>query len=215
MSGALSFWLFVSRLGEAQILLPAALVLAGWLWHREGTRVLAQRWLALIAVAALATTVTKVAFIGWGIGSAALDFTGVSGHAMFAAAVYPTLARLSMAGAPPARQRIAWLIGSATALLIAYSRIEVHAHSWSEVLAGLVVGGAVSAWAWRFTELRAAALPRVPLWLPASVALWLALTPVQAPASTTHDMVTRLALTLSHHDRPHTRWELLHRPAGR
>ena len=37
------------------------------------------------------TTASKVAFIGWGLGLSALDFTGISGHAMIASAVYPLL----------------------------------------------------------------------------------------------------------------------------
>src|SRR5205814_1610038 len=80
------------------------------------------------------------------------------------------------------------------ALLIAVSRVMVGAHSVSEVAAGLLVGGMVSGSALWVARMREAA---VPLWLPACVALWLTLTPAHAPASTTHDMVTRLALSLS------------------
>src|SRR5438128_493159 len=85
------FWFFVTRLGEAQILLPAALLFSWWLARRVATRPLVQWWLGLLAGAAAITTATKLAFLGWGIGIAALDFTGISGHAMFAAAVYPLL----------------------------------------------------------------------------------------------------------------------------
>src|SRR5947208_3636310 len=84
-------WSLIGRLGEAQLLLPAALAFAWWLARRSEARPLVQWWLSLMALAALVTTITKVAFIGWGVGNAAFDFTGVSGHAMFAAAVYPLL----------------------------------------------------------------------------------------------------------------------------
>ena len=47
------------------------------------------RLTTLTAAAALITTVTKVAFIGYEVGYAPLDYTGISGHAMFAAAVLP------------------------------------------------------------------------------------------------------------------------------
>jgi len=88
----------------------------------------------------------------------------------------------------------------------------VGVHSWSEVLSGFLIGDAVSAshlWMARVRH------PSLPVWLPAGVAFWLAITPVQAPASVTHDMTTRLALTLSGRERLHTRFELLHGARGR
>jgi hypothetical protein len=42
---------------------------------------------------------------------------------------------------------------------------------------------------------------------------WLVLTPVHAPASNTHGMVTRLALALSGRDHPYTRHDLQRRRA--
>jgi membrane-associated phospholipid phosphatase len=204
---ASEFWHLVTRLGEAQILLPAALMLCWWLARRAEARPLVQRWLQGVALAALVTTATKVAFMGWGIGSAALNFTGISGHAMFAAAIYPPLLYLVAGTHGAAWQRAGWLAGCGVALLIGVSRVMVGAHSASEVAAGLLVGGTVSASALWMAQARQASMP---LWLPACVAVWLALTPVHAPASTTHDMVTRLALTLSGRQQPHTRWEMLH-----
>ncbi|HEY0858568.1 MAG TPA: phosphatase PAP2 family protein, partial [Albitalea sp.] len=194
-------WLLVTRLGEAQIMLPAALALCWWLARRAEARPLVQRWLALLALAAAVTTITKVAFLGWGIGSAALNFTGISGHAMFSAAVYPPLLYLIAVRRSPLWRRGAWLAGCALALVIGVSRVVVGAHSGSEVIAGLVLGGAASASALWMTQQRHAP---VPWWLPAGVAAWLLITPVQAPASVTHDMVTRLALTLSGRTQPHT-----------
>jgi hypothetical protein len=86
-----SFWYLFTRLGEVQILLPAALLAMLVLSRRADTRPLATLWLGLLTLGALLTTASKIAFIGWGIGSAALDFTGISGHTMFAASVYPLL----------------------------------------------------------------------------------------------------------------------------
>ena len=178
-------------------------------------RRLAAWWIGLGSAAVLATTASKVAFIGWGIGSVALDFTGVSGHAMFAAAIYPllfgalapSLTRL-LPSARPAAAASVWVAvgsGSALALVIGISRVVVHAHSASEVIAGLALGGSVCAVAlWRSQP------PRRPLtpWLPALTVAWLALTPTVASASQTHPLVTRLALALAGHDRPYTREQL-------
>lgn len=210
--GAGWFWPFISRLGEAQILLPAALGACLWLAHRDESRPVVVRWLAWMSAAALVTTITKVAFMGWGIGSAALDFTGISGHSMFASAVYPPLLYLIATSRLAAWQRFAWIMGFMLALLIGVSRVMVNAHSWSEVIAGLAIGCAVSVstlWMARMKH------PSVPVWIPMSVAAWLAIVPMHAPASTTHDMVTRLALKLSGRHVPHTRAEMHRQSAQR
>jgi membrane-associated phospholipid phosphatase len=199
------FWTLISRFGEAQILLPIALGLCLWLARRPEARPVVVRWLAWMSAAAFVTTVTKVAFMGWGIGSATLEFTGISGHAMFSAAVYPPLLFLTASR----WRRGAWLAGFAFALLIGVSRGMIEAHSWSEVLAGLAAGSMVSVSTLWMARSRHA---RVPLWMPLGIAAWLAITPVHAPASTTHDMVTRLALKLSGRTMPHTREELHRMP---
>ena len=200
-----SVWPVVTRLGEVQILLPATLALCLWLAWRPRARPLVGWWLALLAVATFVTTLSKIAFLGWGIGNATLDFTGVSGHAMFAAAIYPLLLGAVFAQQPVGWQRVAVGIGAALALLVAVSRVKVGAHSVSEVLAGMAVGGLVSAWA-----LSRGHLPRVrvPMLLPLALAAWLAVTPAHAPPSQTHGWVTNLSLSLSGRDRAYTRLDL-------
>lgn len=202
----MSFWHLLTRLGEAEILLPVALLTAAALLLREGKRKLALVWLALIAGAAVLTTASKIAFIGWGLGVAAINFTGISGHTMFASAIYPLL--LVTLVARGARASFWWALGlgCAMALLIGISRIMVGAHSWSEVLAGWLVGGAATALVFALcgTE-RMVLRPLVPLLLLA----WVSVTPVQMPGSQTHSLVTRLALGLSGHVVPYTRRDLL------
>jgi membrane-associated phospholipid phosphatase len=203
--GSLPFWRVFTRLGEAQILLPAAaLTMLALVRERQG-RILAGRWLAALGAAMALTTVSKLAFIGWGIGWAALDFTGISGHAMFAAAVYPLLLGALM---PPAPRFAPWLAvsaGAALALLVGVSRVAVQAHSWSEVTAGLTLGGAVSVIALAREGLAAC---QVPPWVPLVTAAWLSLTPVHASASHSHALVTRMALALSGRHMPYTRDDL-------
>ena len=197
-----SFWYLLTRLGEAQILLPAALLAMLVLAQRADTRPLATTWLGLLCLTALLTTASKIAFIGWGIGSATLDFTGISGHTMFAAAVYPLLLGTLTSRLPPWGQKVAVTAGFALALLVGMSRMEVGAHSISEVAAGLLLGGAASAFA-----MASAGLPRsrIGTSLTLLVALWVLITPVHVPPLPTHSMVTRLALSLSGSPVPHTR----------
>jgi membrane-associated phospholipid phosphatase len=199
-------WHVISRLGEAQILLPAALGLALWLGLRAGSSRLSVAWMAGLGLAALITTITKIAFIGYGVGIPVINFTGVSGHAMFAAAVYPLVFGALASGLSLPAQRKAVLFGAVLAVVIGISRVQIFAHSWSEVVTGLVLGGAAST-----TALWVAHMPhvRVPWWLPAMVAVWLLITPAEAPPSRTHDVVTRLSLAMSGRSEPYTRRVML------
>ena len=123
-------WGLVTRLGEAQILLPAMFVALLWLVLPARTPRTALWWLAGTAVVALITTATKVAFFGYGIGYAPLDFTGISGHAMFAAAVLPVLAGLLAGGTHAAlahgRHRRGLSAGCADRLLAACGWAHTH-----------------------------------------------------------------------------------------
>lgn len=202
----LPLWQLLTRLGEAQILLPAALLVLLALLIRPGARPFALAWLLLLGTAALLTTASKVAFIGWGLGWPELDFTGISGHAMFSAAVYPVLLGMLAPGVPRWTRPIAMGTGCAIAILVGVSRVILGAHSISEVVAGLLLGGAVSAATLTLFNLPAGLISPA---VPALVALWLGLMPVHAPASRTHAVVTRLSLALSGHDQPHTRTDML------
>lgn len=204
----LPFWQLLTRLGDAQILLPAALITIMMLVAHAQTRAMALRWMALVIGAALITTASKLAFIGWGIGWAVINFTGVSGHAMFATAIYPVLLSTFLSEPLRGDHRLAAVLGCAFAVLVGVSRIEVGAHSWSEVLAGWAVGGFVSAavltghGTWRV---------RIGPVVPIVLLAWVAVMPFQLRASPTHAMVTRLALLLSGHEAPFTRSDLLRR----
>jgi hypothetical protein len=201
-----SSWHLLTRLGEAQILLPAALAAGLWLARRGDGRPFVAGWLGLLALTTLVTTVSKVAFIGWGVGIAELNFTGFSGHAMFAAAVFPPL--LGVLAAPQARgARVSMLgLGYALALAVAASRVVVGAHSVSEAVAGFALGALASGGALVFMHLPAAV---VGIAAPVVLATWLTLTTAAAPPSRTHDWVTRLSLQLSGRSTPYTRRDLL------
>ena len=213
------FWFAVTRLGEAQILLPA--FCAGALWlayarpagargrlaqgqahaHDHPARRSALRWVAAIVATTAVTTVSKVAFLGFGVGSAALDFTGFSGHSMYATSILPVLAAI-VGG------RRGAIVGVLLALLITYSRVDLGAHSWSEALAGLALGGAAAGWTLSDYLAHPGAV-RAPWWLPVLLAAWLTLLPMRAPPSRTHGLVVAISLKLSGRTRPYTRFELL------
>ena len=200
------FWHAITRLGEAQVMLPAALALLLWLALRPAARLLVWWWLGMMVLAVSITTATKIAFIGYGFGWAALDFTGVSGHAMFAAVVYPLLFLVLNSARPVGWQRAALVLGYGLALLVGISRVMVGAHSPSEVVAGLLLGGAASAAAIAMAHTPAI---RMPAWLPVAVVASVLVLGVNAPPSRTHDLVTRISLVLSGRSAPYTRHEML------
>lgn len=165
-------------------------------------------WIIPFAVAVIMTVATKIAFIGWGLGIASLNFTGLSGHAMTSAAIYPLLGHLLNLRKQDQERGVYWpgvLAGYAIAILVAVSRLFVHAHSPSEVVGGFLLGATVSALG--ILLLRGTPRPRSPFmnW---AVAVWLIVIPLQVPASSSHGFVTHLALLLSQHDRPYQRADL-------
>ena len=213
------FWFAVTRLGEAQILLPAFCAGALWLMYARPTgargraaqgqahahdhpaRTSALRWVAAIVATTAVTTASKVAFLGFGVGSAALDFTGFSGHSMYATSILPVLGAV-VAG----RRGVA--LGVVLAVLITYSRVNLGAHSWSEAITGMALGVAASGWTLADYLAHPGAV-RAPWWLPLLIVAWLAVLPTKAPPSRTHGLVVSISLKLSGRVRPYTRFELL------
>lgn len=199
------FWYFLTRLGEMQLMLPIGFALIAWLiWAGEGRR--AALWLAMLVLAVGITAASKIAFIGWGIGSASLNFTGFSGHAMHAAAVIPLLLGCVAAGSPRWVRRSAMAFALSLAALVALSRVVIGAHSPSEAVLGFALGALSSSLALTLGHPPHSHLPR---WLLASVLAALLLNSSALPTLPTHDMVTRLALQLSGREKPYTRHMML------
>ena len=199
----MSPWHLVSLFGESAYLLPCAVFLALWLYWR-GAPGSARHWGLAFAAAALLVLASKLAFMGWGIGSAALNFTGFSGHAMMAASVLPVLLYLAV---PAARRRLGWLAAAAgvgLALLVGVSRLALHAHSVSEVAGGLGVGLCVS-----LPFILRRTTPHGPLAMVlASVVLATALVmPMTGTVGASHGLIQQLAMLLSGRDRPFQRGE--------
>ncbi|MDT6963875.1 MULTISPECIES: phosphatase PAP2 family protein [unclassified Cupriavidus] len=199
----MSRWQLISFFGESAFLLPCAVFLYAWLrWH--GAHAVARHWLLAFSATALAVLLSKLAFMGWGVGSQALNFTGFSGHAMMAAAILPVLACLAV----PARHRtLSWLAAGAGVLLalaVGLSRLALHAHSVSEVASGLALGFCAS-----LPFIARREVPRGPVaMLVASGALAMLLVlPIGGVAGVTHVWVEDIATFLSGRERPFQRGE--------
>jgi membrane-associated phospholipid phosphatase len=200
------FWAALTRFGESGILLPVGIALALWLTTAAGRLRPAFECLVPLGVAVLVTLLSKIAFIGFGIGIAALDFTGFSGHAMFAAAVYPILA-YSLLGRARTPGLVAGVAaGYAFALLLAVSRVVVGAHSGSEAASGFLLGAVASGLS--LHQLGRPPQRAAPAVLLASLMAWLMVTPQVPPLVASHSLVTRLALQVSGRQTPYTRADL-------
>lgn len=198
-------WRVVTHLGSSSLLLPLFALLLLGLWQAGHGRA-ARTWLCAVVVAAGLTLVSKILFMGWGIGIAMLDFTGVSGHSVLAASVFPVLLYWLLAQQPAARRYLGVVLGLLLAGVVAVSRVVLGAHSASEVVVAWCMGLLVSLLAVR-------AMPQVgaaPVWVRFTPLLLLfSLHTTTATYLPSHSWEVRLSLALSGHAQPFTRQHLL------
>jgi membrane-associated phospholipid phosphatase len=201
-------WMSITAFGSVGVMAPVALAIAAWLLVGYRWKY-ALSWVVLLGAASALVALTKIAFIGWGIGVRNLDFTGISGHALMSTAVLPVAIFVALL---PAR---GWIRGTgvtaglALGVLIGVSRLVLNAHSVSEVIAGCALGAVVAlafvCIAWRAEPGKLS---------PAPVAASLAAVVVAlhgVPVPTQH-WITEIALGLSGHERPYVRarWKVKH-----
>ncbi|MCP3019164.1 phosphatase PAP2 family protein [Cupriavidus basilensis] len=194
-------WHLISRFGETSLLLPCAVLIAAWLFH-AGAVASARRWVLSFGVTAAVVLASKLAFMGWGIGCAALNFTGFSGHSMMSASVLPVLLYLIVSARHPRLAVGAGGIGLLLALLVGVSRLKLQAHSGSEVLGGLALGFAVSL-SFIFRGRRPAR--SAPALAAALVVVLMLGVPAVGVAAPTHHWLEILAARLAGRDKPFQR----------
>src|SRR6478736_1693940 len=140
-----SLWWGLTWFGDSGLLLPLGLLIALWLASSRRTWPAAGLWILIFGAASMLVLASKLAFLGWGVGSARLNFTGISGHTMLSASVWPVvLWLLASRGTHELRVGLA-VFGWVLAACIGVSRLAIYAHSGSEVAAGYALGVAVSA----------------------------------------------------------------------
>lgn len=194
-------WYSITNLGGAGLTLPLALAIALWLAAGYTWR-MAASWLLLLGAAIGLVTVTKIAFLGWGVGIREIDFTGVSGHAMLSTAVYPVAFFLMLQNARHGLRLAGVAAGLAMGVAVGLSRVVLDAHSPSEAITGCFVGALTALvfvrywWGARSGRLSAAVVTL------SLAVLTFALHDVRVP---TQRWVTHVALTVSGHERPYVR----------
>jgi membrane-associated phospholipid phosphatase len=194
-------WMHITSVADTLVTLTAAETIAVWLVAGRAWR-MALWWSLLFTCGLALVAATKIAFIGWGIGINALDFTGMSGHAMRATAVFPVIVYLVLQRSAATVRASGVLLGTLIGVLVGVSRVALHVHSVSEAVAGCAIGGAVSlGFIWMSRGLPRPYLDRRLITLG-----MLALLPTAyANPASTNQWMNAVALYLSGHDAPYER----------
>lgn len=197
-------WIAITHLGAVGIMLPMFLLISAGLW-RAGQKSDLLTWILAMSAGGAVVLASKFAFIGWGWGSAALDFTGISGHTMLATSIFPVWMGRLLAGTERRFTLPGVLLGLTIGAAVGVSRLVLGAHSPSEVVAGWLVGLAVSLAACTLMRERRSVQAASGLGI---VVLLLAFSPTWSGYFPTHKWEIRIALTLSGHARPYVRQDL-------
>jgi len=202
------WWHWLSVIGSLAVTGPIGVAIVVWLLAGKSWRLTAI-WLALFGAGMALVVVTKMAFIGWGIGVASVEFAGFSGHAMRAAAVFPVAGFLATRSSSQLLHWIGTAVGVLLAVLIAVSRVYVRAHSVSEAVTGCLLGLVVAAvFIWYASTENHMALSRLLVLLCIPVLL---VAPQVEPIPA-EQWITKAALYLSGRDQPFTR-QIWRKPA--
>jgi len=141
------FWRTVHILtyfGDSMLLIPTAIVMAGLIGWKNSDRRAPLYWALAFCSAGAIVSLSKVAFMGFGIGSAWLNFTGFSGHTAMSATLWPVMLWLLSGRLSPSGRALAVAVGYAIPVMVGVSRLVLDYHSVSEVVAGLVLGFTLS-----------------------------------------------------------------------
>jgi membrane-associated phospholipid phosphatase len=187
------WWSHLSALGGLNVTALLAAAIAAWLVGAHCWR-LALAWCLLFGAALLIAAASQMAFLGWGIGVRALEFTGFSGHATRAAAVFPVAFFLLL---ERRWLRTGVLAGALLAVAVAVARVKVGAHSPSEAAAGCLLGLTCAS---LFIARTRAAADRSPQPLLLGLLAATVLLPRADPVNS-HQWLTAAALKLSGSDR--------------
>ncbi|CAI1230885.1 phosphatase PAP2 family protein [Serratia fonticola] len=203
-------WHFLTFFGDSMLLLPCAAIVFIILLLSPTSRKPTWQWMLLFGGVGAVVCVSKLAFMGWGIGSRHWDFTGFSGHSALSASIWPVLLWLLCGRFSSPVRRTAVIVGYLLAAVVGYSRLVIHAHSTSEVITGLALGFIVSS---TFLILQRGTRPPRLSYRKIAVTLALPLVLINSgTAAPTQGLLERIAVTIAPVEKPFVRADLHKKP---
>ncbi|WP_337049735.1 phosphatase PAP2 family protein [Serratia fonticola] len=203
-------WHFLTFFGDSMLLLPCAAIVFIILLLSPTSRKPTWQWMLLFGGVGAVVCVSKLAFMGWGIGSRHWDFTGFSGHSALSASIWPVLLWLLCGRFSWPVRRTAVIAGYLLAAVVGYSRLVIHAHSTSEVITGLALGFIVSS---TFLMLQRGTQPPRLSYRKIAVTLALPLVLINSgTAAPTQGLLERIAVTIAPVEKPFVRADLHKKP---
>ena len=203
-------WHFLTFFGDSMLLLPCAAIVFIILLLSPTSRKPTWQWMLLFGGVGAVVCVSKLAFMGWGIGSRHWDFTGFSGHSALSASIWPVLLWLLCGRFSSPVRRTAVISGYLLAAVVGYSRLVIHAHSTSEVITGLALGFIVSS---TFLMLQRGTQPPRLSYRKIAVTLALPLVLINSgTAAPTQGLLERIAVTIAPVEKPFVRADLHKKP---
>jgi membrane-associated phospholipid phosphatase len=131
-------WIKVTAFGEAGEMLPVAgALLVCLVLERAWSQ--AKTWAVVVLCSLTIVGVSKLLFAGWGIGGS-FNFTGISGHSTLGTLMLSSAAYLLAQQSDATTQRRAFVFGTILGMIVGASRMALHVHSFSEVVAGWILG---------------------------------------------------------------------------
>ncbi|KAA5933508.1 phosphatase PAP2 family protein [Pantoea sp. Bo_2] len=199
-------WKTLTYFGDSMLLIPTAVIIALILPWKSDNRLTVFYWIVAFGLAGLTVSLSKILFLGFGIGSARFNFTGFSGHSAMSATLWPVMLWL-ISGRWKAVWRIAAIgVGYLIPLMVGFSRLVIHAHSKSEVATGLLLGFTLSTAfliSQRRTSLKGFSWPQVGAALLVPFVLM-----GHGRVATTQQFLERFSASLAGLEKPYTRADL-------
>lgn len=132
----------ITHLGDSALVIPASVFLVAYLVYRRFPRH-AGLWLTTLALCGFLTLALKAVFFACGT---SLTIRSPSGHTSLSLTFYGCAAVMASVDKTRATQLAMLAAAAGLALVVALTRIALHAHTTGEVLSGLLIGSVCVAW---------------------------------------------------------------------
>ena len=162
----MQIWWRLTSFGDSGLLLSCAILAALWLLMAPSSRRLGGWWLGAVVLDASVVALSKLLFLGWNVYPKWLNFTGLSGDCAMAFLCWPVVGAFITARAPSRRRALFIGAGAVLGVIVAVSRVLLHAHTLTEALLGSAWGASLAAAFLWVTRRHPLTLPAGSPWMP-------------------------------------------------